>query len=112
MAKLWIISHLYKESRSVCLANIRAFSDDRVRHALDTKETREAGWTRKFSSSVYAKKIFDTVLPNFPAPTLPPNLPLPPAPPPLPISSRSADSTDPALDMSRESLFSEQLRHL
>ena len=45
------VSHLYKESRAISLANIRAFSDDRVRHALSIKETREAGWKRKFSST-------------------------------------------------------------
>ena len=32
------ISHLYLESRSLTLSNIRFFSDGRVRHALDSKE--------------------------------------------------------------------------
>ena len=41
--------HLYKESRSLTLSNIRLYSDGRVRHALDSKEEREGKWSRKFS---------------------------------------------------------------
>ena len=49
------VSHLYEESRALSLSNIRFFSDRRVRHALDTKEEREANWRRKFSSAVNTK---------------------------------------------------------
>ena len=49
------VSHLYRESRAVSLCSIRAFGDSRVRHALDSKEAREANRSRKFSSSVFAK---------------------------------------------------------
>ena len=40
------IDHLYKESRSLSLSHIRLFSDGRVRHALDCKETRESKWCK------------------------------------------------------------------
>ena len=43
------IGHLYKESRTLTLSNIRFFSDGRVRHALDSKEEREGKWCQKFS---------------------------------------------------------------
>ena len=56
------IAHLYYESRSLTLANIRFFSDGRVRHALDTKEAREGGWRRKFSSAMYAKGLIEEVV--------------------------------------------------
>ena len=51
------ITHLYLESRSLSLSNIRFFSDARVKHALDSKEDREGSWRRKFSSSIYAKGL-------------------------------------------------------
>ena len=56
------MSHLYLESRSLTLSNIRFFSDGRVRHALDTKEAREEGWRRKFSSAMYAKGLIEDVV--------------------------------------------------
>ena len=58
--------HLYKECRSLTLANIRFFSDGRVRHALDSKEEREGNWRRKFSSSMYAKGLIEEVVPPVP----------------------------------------------
>ena len=58
--------HLYKECRSLTLANIRFFSDGRVRHALDSKEQREGNWRRKFSSSTYAKGLIEEVVPPIP----------------------------------------------
>ena len=57
------IDHLYKESRSLNLSNIRFFSDDRVRHALDSKENREGKWCRKFSSATYVKGLIAEVVP-------------------------------------------------
>jgi hypothetical protein len=51
------VSHLYKESRALSLANIRLFSDDRVCHALGSKETREGTWGRKFSSAIMTKNV-------------------------------------------------------
>ena len=57
------IDHLYKESRSLTLSNIRFFSDDRVRHALDSKEEREGKWCRKFSSATYVKGLIEEVVP-------------------------------------------------
>ena len=57
------IDHLYKESRSLNLSNIRFFSDARVRHALDSKEEREGNWSRKFSSSNYVKGLIQEVVP-------------------------------------------------
>ena len=56
------ISHLYLESRSLTLSNIRFFSDGRVRHALDTKEERERAWCRKFSSAIYTKGLIEEVV--------------------------------------------------
>ena len=56
------ISHLYLESRSLTLANIRFFSDGRVRHALDSKEEREGTWSRKFSSAIYIKGLIEEVV--------------------------------------------------
>ena len=44
------ISHLYKESRTLSLANMRYYSDAHVRHALESKENREAEWKKKYSS--------------------------------------------------------------
>ena len=55
--------HLYKESRSLTLSNIRYFSDGRVRHALDSKEERESEWRRKFSSATYARDLLQEVAP-------------------------------------------------
>ena len=55
--------HLYKESRTLTLSNIRFFSDNRVRHALDTKEERESQWCRKFSSPTFAKGVLNEVVP-------------------------------------------------
>ena len=55
--------HLYLESRSLTLSNIRFFSDSRVRHALDVKEEREAGWRRKFSPAIYAKGLIQDLVP-------------------------------------------------
>ena len=55
--------HLYNESRSLTLSNIRFFSDGRARHALDCKEERESQWTRKFSSACYAKGLIEEVVP-------------------------------------------------
>ena len=40
------------------------FGDDRVRHALDSKEEREGKWCRKFSSATYAKGIIEEVIPQ------------------------------------------------
>ena len=57
------IEHLYKESRSLTLSNIRFFSDARVRHALDSKEDREGHWSRKFSSSTFVKGLIQEVVP-------------------------------------------------
>ena len=48
--------HLYKESRSLSLSNVRFFSDGRVRHALDSKEEREGKWCQKFSSAIHLKQ--------------------------------------------------------
>ena len=56
------ISHLYLESRSLTLSNIRFFSDARVKHALDSKEEREVTWRRKFSSAAYAKGLLEEVV--------------------------------------------------
>ena len=56
------ISHLYLESRSLTLSNIRFFSDGRVRHALDLKEEREEEWRRKFSPAIYAKGLLQEVV--------------------------------------------------
>ena len=56
------ISHLYLESRSLTLSNIRFFSDGRVRHALDLKEAREDEWRRKFSPAIYAKGLIEEVV--------------------------------------------------
>ena len=56
------ITHLYLESRSLSLPNIRFFSDGRVRHALDSKEDREGTWRRKFSSTIYAKDLVKEVV--------------------------------------------------
>ena len=58
------VDHLYKESRSLTLANVRFFSDNRVRHALDSKEEREGKWSRKFSSTCYAKGLITEVVPS------------------------------------------------
>ena len=58
------ISHLYMESRALSLSKIRLFGDDRVRHALDSKEEREGKWCRKFSSATYAKGIIEEVIPQ------------------------------------------------
>ena len=58
--------HLYKESRSLTLANIRFFSDGRVRHALDSKEEREGKWSVKFSPAIYAKGLIQEVVPPLP----------------------------------------------
>ena len=60
------IDHLYKESRSLNLSNIRLFSDARVRHALDSKEGRESGWCRKFSSATFAKGVIEEVVTPLP----------------------------------------------
>ena len=57
------IDHLYKESRALNLSNIRFFSDERVQHALDSKEEREGKWCRKFSSSIYVKGLIQEVVP-------------------------------------------------
>ena len=56
------ITHLYLESRSLTLSKIRFFSDGQVRHALDSKEQREDGWRRKFSSAIYAKGLIEEVV--------------------------------------------------
>ena len=60
------VDHLYKESRSLTLSNIRFFSDGRVRHALDVKEEREGKWSRKFSSAGYVKGLIEEVVPPLP----------------------------------------------
>ena len=57
------IDHLYKEARSLTLSHIRFFSDDRVRHALNSKEDREAKWCKKFSSATYVKGVIAEVVP-------------------------------------------------
>ena len=92
---------MYREARAISICSIRAFSDGRVFHALDTKEAREATWSRKFLSTIYSKELCDTVLP----PTLVPPLLPPPPPPTFPTQSGPIESEDPALDISRESLF-------
>ena len=56
------IEHLYKESRSLTLSNIRFYSDSRIRHALDSKEEREGKWCRKFSSSTFVKGLIEEVV--------------------------------------------------
>ena len=56
-------AHLYDESRSLNLSTIRLFGDNRGKHALDSKEKRESGWVRKFSSAVYAKGLVGEVVP-------------------------------------------------
>ena len=58
-----LFDHLYRESRSLNLSSIRLFGDDRVRHALDSKEIRESRWVRKFSSATYAKGLIEEVVP-------------------------------------------------
>ena len=55
--------HLYLESRSLTLCNIRFFSDSRVQHALNVKEEREGGWRRKFSSAIFAKGLCQELVP-------------------------------------------------
>ena len=60
------IDHLYKESRTLTLSNIRFFSDGRARHALDRKEEREGKWSTKFSSACYAKGLIEEVVPPLP----------------------------------------------
>ncbi len=55
--------HLYKESRALSLSNIRFFSDDCVKHALDSKEGRASKWSRKFSSATYVKGLIEEVVP-------------------------------------------------
>ena len=57
------VEHLYKESRALSLSNVRFFSDDRVRHALDSKEEREGKWSRKFSSAIFVKGLIEEVVP-------------------------------------------------
>ena len=57
------IRHVYLESRSLALSNIRFFSDEDVRHALDTKEARESDWRRKFSSATFVKGLLEEVAP-------------------------------------------------
>ena len=47
------IDHLYKECRALNVSSIHFFSDDRVRHALRSKEDRESTWQRKFSSVTF-----------------------------------------------------------
>ena len=94
------IDHLYKESRALNLSNIRFFSDERVQHALDSKEGREEKWSRKFSSAIFVKGLIEEVVPpvvNQPVLTIGDNLDVslgswsslemddePPPPPPLP----------------------------
>ena len=60
------IDHLYKESRTLTLSNIRFFSDGRVRHALDSKEEREGKWSRQFSPATYAKGLIEEVVAPLP----------------------------------------------
>ena len=74
------ITHLYREARSINLAGIRLFGDSRVRHALDSKETREAAWSRKFSSAIDTRNLINGLVVNNPPLPNPP----PPNPPPLP----------------------------
>ena len=57
------IRHLYLESRSLSLSNIRRFGDENVRHALDWKEAREGEWRLKFSSATYARDLIQEVAP-------------------------------------------------
>ena len=57
------VEHLYKESRALSLSNIRFFSDERVRCALDSKEEREGKWSRKFSSAIFVKGLIEEVVP-------------------------------------------------
>ena len=67
------ITHLYRESRCLNLAGIRLFGDPRVRRALDSKETREAMWSRKFSSAIASRDLInDLVVTNPSLPNLPP----------------------------------------
>ena len=81
------ISHLYKESRALSLSDARIFSDDRVKHALDSKEARESNWSRKFSSAVYTRDLISGLIPPPTSPTLPPDAPLiPPSSFPSPSS--------------------------
>ena len=125
-------SHFYKEARVFSLANIRVFGDSRVRHALTSKETREEKWSRKFSSAVLSREICHNILPTLPDPPQPPppppplpsppprppspppplSPPPPPPPPPPPSFLRSTESMDPALEISRESLFSDEEEEL
>ena len=53
--------HLYKESRSLTLSNIRLFSDGGVQ--LDSKELREGKWSQMFSSAIYAKGVLGELVP-------------------------------------------------
>ena len=80
------ISHLYREARTLVLADVRIFGDSRVRHALDSKETREAVWSRKFSSAVAARDLICDLTVNNPNPNPPPPIPPPPIPPPTHFS--------------------------
>ena len=57
------IRHFYLESRTLSLSNIRFYSDENVRHALDSKEAREGEWSRKFSPATYAKGLIEEVAP-------------------------------------------------
>ena len=57
------MEHLYKESRALSLSYVRFFSDDRVRHALDSKEERESKWSRQFSSAIFARGLIEEVVP-------------------------------------------------
>ena len=63
ISAIYAHGHMYLESRSLSLSNIRFFSDENVRHALDSKEAREGDWKRKFSSATYAKGLIEEVAP-------------------------------------------------
>ena len=64
------IYHLYTESRALSLSNMRFFGDQRVRHALDSKEEREGGWSRKFSPATHVKGLIAEVVPPLPIETI------------------------------------------
>ena len=55
--------YIYKELRALSLSNVRFFSDERVRGALDSKEERESKWSRKFFSAVFVKGLIEEMVP-------------------------------------------------
>jgi hypothetical protein len=90
------VTHMYKEARSLSLANIRFFSDSRVRHALDSKEGRESKWNRKYSSAVKTRELISDLLHL--SPDSHPIVPIVPlTPPALPLTPSALSITPPAL---------------